>query len=120
MSYTDRLLYDLKCNYLDLSKTNASHIIFECINEKIKPKIKTQNIEGFAADYSSGVRYIPNNMCPNGYTKIDNQCHQVCRGCNYTDRIEKSLYQENSKELLNSDLFDYALTDTDWEINQDI
>ena len=34
MDYTKRIMYDLECNYVDLSKNNASDIILNCINKK--------------------------------------------------------------------------------------
>lgn len=118
MDYTRKIQYDLDCNYLDLSKDNASNIILGCIN---KPQtINNKNVvEGFAADYSSGVRYIPKGECPVGYKKKEDGCYQVCKSCNYSDKlIEKVLYSEESKELLNEDSFNYVLTDVDWDLNQ--
>tara|TARA_B100000029_G_scaffold466474_1_gene502018 strand:- start:2541 stop:2921 length:381 start_codon:yes stop_codon:yes gene_type:complete len=120
MDYTSKIQHDLDCNYLDLSKDNASNIILGCIN---KPKSQTINnknvVEGFAADYSSGVRYIPKGECPVGYKKKEDGCYQVCKSCNYSDKlIEKVLYSEESKELLNEDSFNYAVTDVDWDLNQ--
>ena len=76
-------------------------------------------IEGFAADYSSGVRYIPKGKCPDGYKNKGDGCYQVCKSCNYSEKlIEKVLYSEESKELLNEDAFNYAVTDVDWDLNQ--
>lgn len=123
MDYTRKIQHDLECNYLDLSKDNASNIILGCINrEYTQPKLKPQknkSIEGFAADYSSGVRYIPEGTCPQGYKRKDGECYQVCKSCNYTDDlIEKILYSEESKQLLNEDSFNYIVTDTDWDLNQ--
>lgn len=122
MDYTKRILHDLECNYLDLSKDNANNILKECINKPFQKKIKTENInsiEGFAADYSSGVRYIPDGKCPDGYTKNNDGCYQVCKSCNYSDKhINKNIYPEGLNDLLNDDTFNYVLTDTDWDLNQ--
>ena len=118
MDYTRKIQYDLDCNYLDLSKDNASNIILGCIN---KPQtINNKNVvEGFAADYSSGVRYIPDGKCPDGYTKNNDGCYQVCKSCNYSDKhINKNIYPEGLNDLLNDDTFNYVLTDTDWDLNQ--
>ena len=41
MDYTKRILHDLECNYLDLSKDNANNILKECINKPFQKKIKT-------------------------------------------------------------------------------
>ena len=126
MNYTKKIQYDLDCNYLDLSKDNASNIILACINNPNNiPNNNLNNIpnnnsnitEGFAADYSSCVRYIKEGKCPDGYKKDKGDCYQVCKSCNYSD-IEKVLYSEESKALLNEDSFNYALTDTDWDIHQ--
>lgn len=125
MDYTNRILHDLECNYVDLSKKNASDIILDCINKPIEQKKNNKNdetVEGFAADYSSGgVSYVPNGDCPVGYKRIGNECHQVCRSCNYIDKkqIEKKLYSELSKEYLNEDAFDYLFNDMSWDSNQD-
>ena len=53
------------------------------------------------------------------YKKKEDGCYQVCKSCNYSDKlIEKVLYSEESKELLNEDSFNYVLTDVDWDLNQ--
>ena len=121
MDYTSKLQHDLDCNYLDLSKDNASNIILGCINKPQTQQINNNKnvVEGFAADYSSGVRYIPKGTCPDGYKNKGDGCYQVCKSCNYSEKlIEKVLYSEESKELLNEDAFNYAVTDVDWDLNQ--
>lgn len=124
MDYTKRIMYDLECNYVDLSKNNASDIILNCINKKtvITPqKTNTdETVEGFAADYGyGGVRYIANGDCPVGHKRVGVECHQVCRGCNYIDekQIERRLYSEESKRNLNNDTFDYLFTNVSWDVD---
>ena len=121
MDYTSKIQHDLDCNYLDLSKDNASNIILRCINKPQTQQINNNKnvVEGFAADYSSGVRYIPKGTCPDGYKNKGDGCYQACKSCNYSDKlIEKILYSEESKELLIEDAFNYFVTDTDWDLNQ--
>lgn len=125
MDYTKRIMYDLECNYVDLSKNNASDIILNCINKKPVPTSQKNNtnetVEGFAADYGyGGVRYIANGDCPVGHKRVGDECHQVCRGCNYIDekQIERRLYSEESKRKLNNDTFDYLFTNVSWDADE--
>ena len=48
---------------------------------------------------------------------IGDECHQVCRGCNYIDekQIERRLYSEESKRKLNNDTIDYLFTNVSWD-----
>ena len=50
-----------------------------------------------------GVSYVSKDKCPDGHTKINGKCYQVCRGCNYNDSSgyfgdsSKFPFGENSK-----------------------
>ena len=67
----------------------------------ISPSIE----EGFTSDMTSGpgVSYVSKDKCPDGHTKINGKCYQVCRGCNYNDSSgyfgdsSKFPFGENSK-----------------------
>ena len=52
-------------------------------------QILEDQIEGFSSDKTkwtnSGVSYNKSG-CPDGQTKINGECYQVCRGCNYNDK----------------------------------
>ena len=98
--YTKYQIDDYNCNYLDLSKDKSEKMLLSCINYQNYDESKYNNnimggtvnggslIEGFSSDMSlsGGVSYVPYGECPLGYTKVNNQCHQVCRKCQYSDK----------------------------------
>ena len=106
MSYTKHIVKDGLCNYLDLSEKNSHMMLLSCINfDQKKENITNKSIhnvnqstfpgteilEGFSSDMGiNGVSYVPDGQCPVGHTKVGDQCHQLCRGCNYTD--EKGIF----------------------------
>jgi len=100
MSYTKYMINDFNCNYLDLSKDNSEKMLLSCINfQNYQSNVQNNNIsggtlngrslvEGFTSDMSlmGGVSYVPQGECPVGFTKVGDQCQQVCRSCKYTDK----------------------------------
>ena len=73
----------------------SNKMLLSCINS---PEVDNPNdcnnssvnipvIEGFTSDMTTGpgVSYVPEGRCPDGQTKINGKCYQVCRGCNYND-----------------------------------
>ena len=110
MSYTKHMVKDAQCNYLNLENQSSHMMLLSCINfdknngnngnngnnDNINQStINGQGIlEGFSSDMGiSGVSYVPDGECPVGFTKVGDQCHQLCRGCNYTDK--KGIYGDN-------------------------
>lgn len=118
MSYTSNIEKDHICNYIDPNTSNASKILLSCINKpevvdksgcnystlnipthminKPKNQILEDQIEGFSSDMTSGPGVSYNKSgCPDGQTKINGECYQVCRGCNYNDK--KGYFGDSSK-----------------------
>jgi len=95
MSYTSKMEKDFLCNYINPNTMNSNKMLLSCINS---PEVDNPNdcnnssvnipvIEGFTSDMTTGpgVSYVPEGRCPDGQTKINGKCYQVCRGCNYND-----------------------------------
>tara|TARA_B100000902_G_C27244301_1_gene881733 strand:+ start:926 stop:1405 length:480 start_codon:yes stop_codon:yes gene_type:complete len=86
MEFSKILETDLQCNYLDLNKKNSQQMLLSCINAPDKKydcpiSRGSINIEGFSSDMSSsGVYYVPEGSCPDGYNKEGNKCIQQFRG----------------------------------------
>ena len=100
MSYTKHMIKDSQCNYLNFENQSSHMMLLSCINfdnsnvtnncngNVNQSTVNGQGIlEGFSSDMGiSGVSYVPDGECPVGFTKVGDQCHQLCRGCNYTDK----------------------------------
>uniref|UniRef100_A0A6C0KZ44 Uncharacterized protein n=1 Tax=viral metagenome TaxID=1070528 RepID=A0A6C0KZ44_9ZZZZ len=103
MSYTEAILKDLECNYIDLNNNNSNQMNQPCINREItNPSI----IEGFANDSSSGSQYIPHGSCGDGQMLENNECVEVCNRC-VTTKPTQPLHKKNN---INQDHFNYIFT----------
>ena len=96
MEYTKNLEKDLQCNYLDLSKKNSHQMLLSCIetpNKQYDCPVTpgSVNIEGFSSDMGpSGVFYVPEGSCPDGYEKENKKCIQKMRGRNRDGNWQRS------------------------------
>lgn len=92
MSYTKLLEKDLLCNYIDPNTTDASKVLLSCINSPeqshedncVRSSVNIPIIEGFTS--GPGAYNLKKGECPDGHSKINGECYQVCRGCNYNDK----------------------------------
>ena len=80
--YGIKLYEDLKnmsdCLYVDLDSESSDKMLYKCsdaiskkINESLEKKVV---VEGFSS-----------NCCPDGTTKVNNHCVEVCNNCKYND-----------------------------------
>jgi hypothetical protein len=107
-SYTNAIIKDLECNYINAENTSAERMLQPCTN---KPLQKHNVVEGFANDSSSGSQYIAPGSCGDGMTNSENGCVEVCQNCSTT----MHLFEENKdlkKNNINIDHFNYIFTNT--------
>ena len=80
--YSGKLYEDLKnmkdCLYVDLDSESSDKMLYNCsnaISKKINSSLEKKDVvEGFTS-----------NCCPDGTTKLDDNCLRVCNNCNYND-----------------------------------
>tara|TARA_B100000902_G_C27048121_1_gene782730 strand:+ start:277 stop:618 length:342 start_codon:yes stop_codon:yes gene_type:complete len=107
-TYTNAIIKDLECNYINAENTSAETMLLPCTN---KPPQKHNVVEGFANDSSSGSQYIAPGSCGDGMTNSENGCVEVCQNCSTT----MHLFEENKdlkKNNINIDHFNYIFTNT--------
>jgi hypothetical protein len=86
MNYTSNIENDQMCNYINPNIHNSHQMLLACINKPDNnydcPITRgSVNIEGFSSDMSSsGVYYIPEGSCPDGFQKKEDKCIQIYRG----------------------------------------
>jgi len=111
-----------QCDYLDLSKQNASDMLLNCVQNKDKGydfncqsnKITNESsnsvfqrgidqgfngTEGFTSkifftDNGPGKSTVTEGICPDGYTNKNGVCVQVCMGCKYRDNMKSQEFNE--------------------------
>jgi hypothetical protein len=120
--YGIKLYEDLKnmsdCLYVDLDSESSDKMLYKCsdaiskkINESLEKKVV---VEGFSS-----------NCCPDGTTKVNNHCVEVCNNCKYNDcnygssNIGNFFYKkpfpvdkkENNNLILDEHIFNYIVLD---------
>ena len=91
MSYTNFMVLDNNCNYLDGNSKNSSDMLLSCIkkpniqNNLQKNTINTNGFETIEAFTNPGEKFIPPGECPVGYKRNGNKCQQVCTHCTYRE-----------------------------------
>ena len=100
MSYTNYIIKDKDCNYLDANSQNASKMLLSCINPSqyiqsniVPPQNNTVNMNGFEtieAFTNPGENYVPKGECPVGYKRNGDKCQQVCTHCTYRENEPNS------------------------------
>ena len=120
--YGIKLYEDLKnmsdCLYVDLDSESSDKMLYKCsdaiskkINESLEKKVV---VEGFSS-----------NCCPDGTTKVNNHCLEVCNNCKYNDcnygssNIGNFFYKkpvpvdkkENNNLILDEHIFNYIVLD---------
>ena len=115
LSRIEYIQNDQKCNYVDLENMSAQSMLYACSSQPNQPNPTngtsgTNNLsivplpkekkeekkvkdvtEGFSSDMStegSGISYVPQGSCYDGYYNIDGKCIQLARG-----RARDSRYQ---------------------------
>jgi hypothetical protein len=80
--YGIKLYEDLKnmsdCLYVDLDSESSDKMLYKCsdaVSKKLNNALeKKAVVEGFSS-----------NCCPDGTTKVNNQCVEVCNNCKFND-----------------------------------
>lgn len=120
--YGIKLYEDLKnmsdCLYVDLDSESSDKMLYKCsdaVSKKLNDALeKKEVVEGFSS-----------NCCPDGTTKVNHQCVEVCNNCKYNDcnygssNIGNFFYKkpvpvdkkENNNLNLDENIFNYIVVD---------
>ena len=120
--YGIKIYEDLKnmsdCLYVDLDSESSDKMLYKCsdaISKKINDSLeKKVVVEGFSS-----------NCCPDGTTKVNNHCVEVCNNCKYNDcnygssNIGNFFYKkpvpvdkkEHNNLILDEHIFNYIVSD---------
>ena len=96
MSYTNFMVIDNNCNYLDGNAQNSSDMLLSCIkksniqNNFQKNTINTNGFETIEAFTNPGENFVPPGECPVGYKRNGDKCQQVCTHCTYRENEPSS------------------------------
>lgn len=106
-TYTNAIIKDLECNYINAENTSAETMLQPCTNKPTRNNL----VEGFANDSSSGSQYIAHGSCGDGLVNSDNGCVEVCQNCSTTIHLFEG-NKDVKKNNVNIDHFNYIFTNT--------